>query len=143
LVYCAYYALPHLKKTKGRIVGVGSFNSHMGVPGTVGYNASKHALRGFLNTLRAELTGTGVTVTQVYLGAILTERLKETMGDNVYRIPTMTPERSAELIIQSAAKRRRHHILTTSGKIAIWLYSLFPGIIERQLGRVADLYVAE
>ncbi len=57
VVGCTYYALPYLKQTKGRIVGVSSLGALVGLPGTIGYNSSKHAVRGFLNTLRAELLG--------------------------------------------------------------------------------------
>jgi short-subunit dehydrogenase len=140
LVYCVHYALPHLKQTRGRIVGVGSFGGLVGLPGTIGYNSSKHAMRGFLNTLRAELTGTGVTVTLVFPGAISGESLEATMGENARRIPTMTPERCAELIIRAGAKRQRQHILTTEGKLLFWLSLLIPGILDRQLNRLSNLY---
>ncbi len=140
LVACTHYALPHLNHSRGRIVGVGSFNSFVGMPGTIGYNSSKHALRGFLNTLRTELHGTGVTVTAVFPGAIHTRRLDETMGENVRKIPTMTPERCAQLILQTAGQRRRQLIMTSAGKVLVWLYRLVPGLIEPQITRVAGLY---
>jgi short-subunit dehydrogenase len=47
-VYCTYYALPYLKATRGRILGVNSFGGRVGIPATSGYNASKYAMRGFL-----------------------------------------------------------------------------------------------
>ncbi len=140
LVSCVFYALPHLKQRKGRLVAVGSFESFVSMPGTAGYNASKHALRGFLNTLRAELLDTGVTVTVVYPGAVSTDRLRETMGANIRRVPTMTPERCAELTIQAAAQRRRQLILTAAGKLVIFFYTWFPALVERQLLWIADLY---
>jgi len=140
LVACVFYALPHLKLTKGRIVAVSSFGSFVGIPGTGGYNASKHALRGFLNTLRAELNGTGVTVTIVFPGAISTARLRETMGKNMDTIPTMTPERCAQLTIQAGAHRRRQLVMTTAGKILVVLYSWFPALLDSQLARIGNLY---
>jgi len=140
LVYCVFYALPYLKQTRGRIVGVGSFGGLVGLPGTIGYNSSKHAMRGFLNTLRAELVGTGVTVTQVFPGAISGEALEATMGENAHRVPTMTPERCAELTLQAATRRKRQHIMTIEGKILFWLSLLIPGIVDQQLVRVGGLY---
>src|SRR5689334_19008999 len=101
LTYCTYYALPELKRSKGRLIGVGSFGGLIGLPGTAGYNSSKHAMRGFLNSLRAELLGSGVSVTALYLGAISTERLRETMGEKIKNVPTMRPERCAGLIIRA------------------------------------------
>jgi short-subunit dehydrogenase len=140
VVHCAYYALPHLKQSRGRIVGVSSFGALVGLPGTIGYNSSKHAMRGFLNTLRAELQGTGVTVTVAYLGAIRTERLYETMGENVSKVPSMSPERCAELILSAAARRQRQVIMTLRGKLVFWLSLLIPTVLDRQLLRLASLY---
>ena len=117
-----------------------SFGSFVGIPGTAGYNASKHALRGFLNTLRAELLGTGVTVTVVFPGAISTPRLRQTMGDNVDRIPTMTPERCAELTIQAGAQRRRQLVMTLAGKILVLFYPWFPSLLDGQLTRIGKMY---
>ena len=139
-VACTYYALPHLKQTKGRIVGVNSFGGQIGIPGTMGYNASKHAMRGFLNTLRAELRGTGVSVSVAYLGAISTERLKKVMGDNIRKIPTMTPERTAKLIIQQAAHRRRELVMTPAGKFMLWLNKWSPALVDRILASVPIAY---
>lgn len=141
LVYCTYYSLPHLKQSRGRIVGVSSFGAWVGIPGTGGYNASKHAMRGFLNTLRAELLGTGVTVTIVFPGAVRTARLEETMGERVNKVTTMSPERCAELTLQAAARGQRQVVMTLAGKLLVWLYPFVPSLIDRQLGRVADLYM--
>ena len=142
MVYCSFYALPHLKQSRGRIVGVSSFGALVGLPGTAGYNSSKHALRGFLNSLRVELLGSRVTVTSLYLGAVRTERLAETMGKNIERVPTMAPKRCAALIIGAAAQRRRESILTGEGKLLVWLYALAPGLLDRQLARLERLYQA-
>ena len=140
LVFCTYHALPHLRRSRGRIVGVSSFGGLVGLSGTAGYNASKHAMRGFLNTLRAELLGSGVTVTIVFPGAIRTERLAETMGRNIERIPTMTPQRCAHLTLQAAAARRRQLVMTREGKLLVWLYGLAPGLLDRQLARLSRVY---
>jgi short-subunit dehydrogenase len=139
-VYCTYHALPALRAAHGRIVGVSSFGALVGLPGTAGYNASKHAMRGFLNTLRAELIGTGVSVTVVYVGAVRTPRLAETMGRNVARVPAMAPARCAELIVRAAAGRKREEVLTLEGKLLTRLYTLVPGLLDRPLSRLGRLY---
>lgn len=133
-VYCTYYALPYLKATRGRIVGINSFGGRVGIPATSGYNASKFAMRGFLETLRVELRGTGVTVSLAYLGAIRTERLKEAMGNKTAHVPTMDPKRCAELIIRQISKRRRQQVMTVAGKFLVWLNNWFPLLVERILG---------
>ncbi len=130
VVHCTYYALPYLRQSKGRLVGVCSFGGLVGIPGTIGYNSSKHAMRGFLNTLRAELRGSGVSVTVLYLGAIRTERLVEVMGANVDRVPTMSPERCAALILRAAARRKRQVVMTLPGKLLVWLQLAAPVLLD-------------
>ncbi len=130
VVHCTYYALPYLKQSKGRLVGVCSFGGQVGIPGTIGYNSSKHAMRGFLNTLRVELRGSGVSVTVLYLGAIRTERLEAAMGANVEKIPTMSPERCAALILRAAARRRRQLVMTLPGKLLVLMNLLAPALVD-------------
>jgi short-subunit dehydrogenase len=143
VVHCAYHALPYLKQSKGRLVGVCSFGGLVGIPGTIGYNSAKHAMRGFLNTLRAELRGSGVTVTVLYLGAIRTERLVEAMGANVNKVPTMSPERCASLILSAAARRRRQLVMTLAGKTLVWLNLVAPALLEWVLVNVPGISYEE
>src|ERR1700747_314902 len=62
-IYPTYFALPHLKRSRGRIAVVSSVAGLTGVPERTGYAATKHALFGFFDSLRIELEGTGVSVT--------------------------------------------------------------------------------
>ena len=62
-VWCTHAALPHLKATRGRLVAVSSLAGLVGVPGRTAYSASKFAMTGFFEALRAELRGSGVSVT--------------------------------------------------------------------------------
>jgi len=140
LVYCTYYALPYIQKARGRIVGVCSLNGLIGMPGTTGYNSSKHAMSGFLNTLRAELVGTGVSVTVIFVSAIRTKRLEETMGANIHRIPTLPPDRCAQIILQTAVRRQRQLVMTPTGKLLVFLYQFIPGLLDPLLARIANAY---
>ena len=51
-VYCTRYALPHILKNKGSVVGISSIGGFQGLPGRTGYSSSKFAMHGFLETLR-------------------------------------------------------------------------------------------
>ncbi len=51
-----------LQRNKGRIVSIGSLAGKMGVPERSAYCASKHALVGFMDALRAEVSNHGVKV---------------------------------------------------------------------------------
>lgn len=65
--------LPSMVKAgQGAIVAVSSVAGLMGAPWRTGYSASKHALGGFLSSLRAELQGTGVGITVIYPGFVRT-----------------------------------------------------------------------
>jgi len=55
--WLALAALPHLVKSRGRFVVVSSLAGLTGVPTRAGYCATKHALHGFFDSLRAELAG--------------------------------------------------------------------------------------
>jgi short-subunit dehydrogenase len=58
----AHAALPHLRRTQGTLVFVGSVAGRVAVPWLGAYSAAKHGLRGFARSLRAELRALGVPV---------------------------------------------------------------------------------
>lgn len=66
--------LPKLESSgNGHIVNVGSISGYEVYPGGGGYTASKHALRAITKTLRIELLGKPIRVTEVMPGAVKTE----------------------------------------------------------------------
>ena len=65
--------LPKLVETGGHIVNVGSTSSFETYPGGGGYTATKHALRAITRTLRLELVGTPVRITEISPGLVQTE----------------------------------------------------------------------
>jgi NADP-dependent 3-hydroxy acid dehydrogenase YdfG len=62
-----------LESTAGHIVNLGSIAGFEVYRGGAGYTASKHAVRAISRTLRLELLGTGVRVTEVVPGLVQTE----------------------------------------------------------------------
>lgn len=62
-----------LERKKGHIVGVSSIVGQFGFPLRSSYAASKHALKGFLETLYLEENNNGIDVSIVYPGRINTE----------------------------------------------------------------------
>ncbi len=56
-VYPTFYALPHLKRSRGQIVAISSLAGLTGVPYRSAYCATKHAQIGFFDSLRIELRG--------------------------------------------------------------------------------------
>jgi NADP-dependent 3-hydroxy acid dehydrogenase YdfG len=66
--------LPTLERSgRGHIVNVGSIAAFEVYPGGGGYTAAKHAVRAFTGTLRLELLGKPIRVTEVDPGLVETE----------------------------------------------------------------------
>ncbi len=61
-----------LRQGKGTILCVSSLAGLMGAPLRSAYSASKHALAGFYESIRAELEGSGVKIHMVYPGFVNT-----------------------------------------------------------------------
>lgn len=137
-VYCTWHALPHLKRSRGRIVGVSSLTGKTGVPTRSGYAASKHAMAGFFDSLRIELAGTGVTVTMVYPGFVATGIRERAFGADgrplgkspVREAEVMAAETCARLILAAAGRRRGELVMTRRGRLGMWLKLLAPGLVD-------------
>eukprot|EP00301_Raphidiophrys_heterophryoidea_P018824 c3817_g1_i1.p1 GENE.c3817_g1_i1~~c3817_g1_i1.p1 ORF type:complete len:351 (-),score=64.22 c3817_g1_i1:112-1164(-) len=71
--------LPHLiarakvSSQKPQIVVISSLAGKIGAPASSSYSASKHALHGYFDTLRMELTSSGVGVTMLCPGPVVSE----------------------------------------------------------------------
>jgi len=61
-------ALPHLKKTQGRIGLIGSVGAYLPNPNVGAYGASKAAVHSIGLTLQVELKDTGVSCTTIHPG---------------------------------------------------------------------------
>jgi len=62
-----------LDQGQGHIVVISSLQGRIGLPYRSSYSASKHALQGYYDSLRAELGPRGVAVTVVSPGYIATQ----------------------------------------------------------------------
>ena len=69
-----------LEKNKGKIINIGSTAGRRGYPEQSAYCASKHALVGFTKSLSLELRKTGVSVSIVAPGGVLTDMSKKLMA---------------------------------------------------------------
>lgn len=74
--------LPKLEESSGHIVNVGSTSGFETYPGGAGYTASKHAVRAITRTLRFELVGKPIRVTEVNPGLVETEFSKVRFKDD-------------------------------------------------------------
>ncbi len=69
---CARAALPHLRRSRGRLVAISSVAGRRAAPGSSAYSATKFALEGWAEALRHELRPAGVGVVLVEPGPTAT-----------------------------------------------------------------------
>lgn len=141
-VYCTYYALPHLIRSRGRIVAVSSLGGKAPLPYNSPYIASKFAMHGFFDSLRIELMRRGVSVTIICPYWVVTGFHEAQMdkdgvprghaGRAIYSKNMMTSKRCAEILLR-AAYRRQREVLMGPGRLMVWLKLLAPGLLDRSV----------
>lgn len=146
-VWCTHAALPHLQASRGKIVGVSSLAGLVGVPGRTAYSASKFAMTGFLEALRAELKPSGVSVTTAYPGVVDT-RIRyhgynaqgQAAGiSSLKEDDAMPVAECARLILEGMQARRREVVMTGKARVGRFLKLIAPGLVENMaLAAVAD-----
>lgn len=92
----------------GALVGVGSVAGWRGMPGNGAYCASKGGLMRYLESLRAELRSSGVTVHTISPGYL---RTALTAGNRFAMPGLMEPEVAALELLRGAARGREHIVL--------------------------------
>lgn len=138
-VYCTHYALPYLKESRGRLVGVSSLRGKYPSATADGYGASKHAMAGFFDSLRNELVESGVSVTMIYPGWVCTGISgralradgKPTGKISIHEEGAMPVDDCARQIIQAASLRKREVVMTLMGKLGLWIRLIVPGVVDR------------
>lgn len=140
-VFCTKYALPYILKSRGSVVGVSSIAGYVGLPARTGYSASKYAMQGFLDALRTENLQNGLHV-MVACPGFTASNIRNTAlskdGSQQGESPRneqkmMTAEEVASYIFNGVKSRKRTLVLTTEGKLAVFLGKLFPKFIEKQV----------
>jgi short-subunit dehydrogenase len=138
-VWCTHAALPHLKASRGSIVAVSSLAGLVGVPGRTAYGATKFAMTGFFEALRAEMQLAGVSVTTAYPGVVAT-RIRHHGFDAGGRQPgtsslkedaAMPVAECARLIVDAMNRRRREVVMTFKGKAGRYLKLVAPALVDR------------
>ena len=137
-VWCTHAALPYLKQSRGRLVAVSSLAGLFGVPGRTAYSASKFAMTGFFEALRAELKTAGVSVTTAYPGVVATQIRHHGLNaagqaagsSGLKEDHAMSVEECARLILLGMDQRQREVVMTTQGKLGRWLKLLAPARVE-------------
>jgi short-subunit dehydrogenase len=134
-------ALPHLRQgNHPMLVNVSSILGHRAIPGCVEYCASKFALQGWSEGLRAELALVGVHVLVVSPGTTETEFRANVLENRAGRRFTgrgMSADRCAVLTVRAMQARRNEIVLTAGAKTLFWLNRLAPALADRVMVRFA------
>lgn len=99
---------PMRQRGQGTLIGVASIAGWRGLPGNGAYCASKGGLMRYLESLRADLRGSGVTVCTVSPGYL---RTALTAGNRFAMPGLLEPADAARTLLQQAARGREHIVL--------------------------------
>jgi NAD(P)-dependent dehydrogenase (short-subunit alcohol dehydrogenase family) len=130
-------------RDRGRILQVGSALAYRGIPLQSGYCGAKHALQGFLDSLRTELLhdGSNVRIGVIHLPALNTPQFtwgRTKMPCEAQPVPPIyQPEVAAEAIVWAATNPRRELWVGWPTVQAIIGDKLAPGFLDRYLARTA------
>lgn len=142
-VYCTYFAIPHLRKSKGKIVAMASSSVWLSFPRVTVYNASKAAVMSFFETLRIEV-GSDIGITIINPGVIESEitkgrfmsqegrmELDQEMRDvEMSAIPMESAEGCAKAILKSACRGDRYLATPSWISSALPLKILCPEVLD-------------
>jgi NAD(P)-dependent dehydrogenase (short-subunit alcohol dehydrogenase family) len=139
-LYATLAVLPQMRgRRAGRIVNVSSIGGRVSVPHLVPYSASKFALAGLSDGLRAELSKEGIVVTSVFPGLMRTGSPRNATFKGQHRaeyawfaisdslpVTSIGAERAAAQIIDACRRGRAELVITTQAQLAVKFRTLFP-----------------
>ncbi len=145
-VHCTKAALPALLESRGQVIALSSVAGFAPLYGRTGYCASKHALHGFLNTLRAEYRDEGLRVMLACPSFVDTAIGEHALGGDGSRVGVdsrtgvkdpMSPDDVAAAIVEAAAKDRRVLLVPAESRLSWWVSRVSPRLYERLMLRRA------
>lgn len=134
------YLLPSmLNKKSGHFVNISSLVGKFGTPYRSGYAASKHALHGFFDSMRAELWKENIKVTMVCPGFIktdvsinaMTEKGEKSNKMDEAQAKGMAPDVCAKKIIRAIRKEKEEVYIGGKEIYVVWLKRFFPSLFSR------------
>lgn len=135
----AQIATPHLRHARGALVNISSIAGQISLPWLPVYSASKFALASLSGSQRMELRRSGVNVMCVYPGYVKTEFQDHAIGPKPPQVVVegkrfaVTATQCAEAIVRGIENRRRTVVTPRIGWALVWLYRLFPRLVESRM----------
>ncbi|WP_085992649.1 SDR family NAD(P)-dependent oxidoreductase [Oceanobacillus senegalensis] len=143
LMACTKQVLPSmLEKNTGHIVNIASQAGKLATPKSSGYSASKHAVLGFTNSLRLELSKTDIYISAVNPGPIETKFFEtaDRSGSYVENVKKymLQSDKVADKIVQLLINPKRELNIPKWMNFGNKLYNLFPGIADKLIAPFLD-----
>jgi short-subunit dehydrogenase len=118
---------------------------HIGTPLRSAYAASKHALHGFFDSLKAEVWGDGIRVTMICPGFVHTQvSINALTGDGSpqgkmdrAQEQGMSAEECARRMARAILRGKDEVLIGGKERFAVYLYRFFPGLFHRLIRRLA------
>jgi short-subunit dehydrogenase len=148
-VYGSLAAVEHLREKGGKLITVGSVLSDFSIPEQGAYCATKHAVKGFTNALREELTGSKlpISLTLIKPSAISTPFPEHavTYMDSPGKLPPplYAPELVADAIVHACEHHVRELTIGSAGKAQTLMFNWAPWLAEPLFGLVGPLLQKE
>ncbi len=128
-----------LERKNGHITVISSVTGKIGVPLRSAYAASKHALHGFFDTLRAESWKENIHISIICPGFIRTNISKNALKADGTAQNTMDPATDkgiepsvlAEKIIQTISKKKEEVVIAGKENLALYLKRFLPGLLSK------------
>lgn len=132
-----------LARRAGQIVVVSSLLGKFGAKTRSAYCASKHALHGFFDSLRAEVAADGITVTMICPGFVRTNAsLNALRGDGTPHGQIddsiqsgISSEECARQMVRAIEQCRREVYIGQKEKLGVYLSRFVPGFFARLMQR--------
>jgi NAD(P)-dependent dehydrogenase (short-subunit alcohol dehydrogenase family) len=147
-LYTMMAVLPEMRQRgEGRVVNISSIGGKIAVPHLLPYCASKFALVGLSEGMRAELLKDGVVVTTVCPGLMRTGSPRNALFKGKHRaeyawfaisdslpITSISAERAASQIVEACRRGDAELVLSIQAELAVKFHALFPGVTSDILG---------
>lgn len=134
--------LPNLRQGRAPVIcNIGSVLGHRAVPNKSEYCASKFALHGLSDSLRAELAADGIQVTIVSPSTTNSEffdSLIETESAKSKSLGSWPPDRVAQATLAAIRARRSEVICSSAGKALVYADRLAPPLINAIMARTSQ-----
>lgn len=141
---------PMRRQGRGRIVNISSIGGLVAVPHLVPYSASKFALTGLSDGMRAEMARRDIRITTVWPGLMRTGSHRQAWFKGQHRrefdwfaivdaspLLSTSSGKAARQIVEACRKGERRLVITPQAKLARLVNALAPGFVAAAMEEVA------